>query len=96
MLRLGCVFALLLSLPASAQSVNCDKRDRVVAKLTLLGEVQSGLGLSKGGQVFEIWTSATSGTWTIVLSHSNGLSCIMSYGNNWIGVEEAGLQGKPT
>ncbi len=83
MLRLAGIFALLLSLPASAQTVSCAERAKVVAKLTLLGEVQSGMGLSNKGQVFEIWTSEDTGTWTIVLSHSTGLSCIMSYGNAW-------------
>ncbi len=83
MLRLTCGLALLLSLPASAQSVSCDQRERVVAKLTGLGETQTGMGLSDKGQIYEIWASDQTGTWTIVLSDSSGLSCILSYGRDW-------------
>lgn len=98
MKRLACVFAMLLSLPASAQTVSCADRDSVVARLTGLGEAQSGLGLSTKGQVFEIWASPDTGTWTIVLSHSTGLSCIMSYGSGWTGLspDMAALPGAPT
>ena len=93
MKRLACIFAVLLSLPASAQTVNCADRNTLVAKLTMLGEAQSGIGLSARGQVFEIWTSERTGTWTIVLSQSSGVSCIMSYGHNWAGAtaQVAGL-----
>ena len=98
MLRLTSVLVMLLSLPASAQSVSCDQRERVVAKLTGLGETQAGMGLSTKGQVFEIWSSNRTGTWTIVLSHSTGLSCIMSYGQSWTGqgAETASMPGEPT
>ncbi len=83
MLRLTCGLALLLSLPASAQTVSCDQRERVVAKLTGLGESQTGMGLSDKGQIYEVWASDQTGTWTIVLSDSSGLSCILSYGRDW-------------
>ena len=98
MKRLACVFTLLLSVPASAQSISCADRESVVARLTGLGEAQSGLGLATKGQVFEIWAAPEVGTWTIVLSHSNGLSCIMAYGSGWTGLtpQMAALPDAPT
>ncbi|MDJ0824714.1 MAG: hypothetical protein QNJ16_04355 [Rhodobacter sp.] len=98
MLRLVLPFAMLLSLPASAQTVSCADRAKVVARLSGLGETQAGMGLSTKGQVFEIWTSNRTGTWTIVLSDSSGLSCIMSYGESWTGQDAAtvSLPGEPT
>lgn len=94
MLRAACLPLALLAAPAAADGVACDQRARVVAKLTGLGEAQIGAGLTETGQVFEIWTSPRTGTWTIVLSDSKGLSCILSYGRDWTG--GAGLQGDPT
>ena len=83
MKRLVLASALVLGLPANAQAVSCTARDALVANLTRLGEAQSGYGLSRGGQILEIWTSAEKGTWTIVLSRTDGIACIMSYGDAW-------------
>jgi hypothetical protein len=68
---------------ASAQ-VACGSRDAVVAKLSeKYGEVRRGGGISSPTEVFEIWASATTGSWTILKTTPNGLSCIMAVGNGW-------------
>jgi len=86
MKSLAVALAALLSLPANAQTVSCATRDAVVDKLTRLGEAQAGLGLNGSGQIMEIWASRNTGTWTIVMSWSDGRSCIMSYGESWTGL----------
>ena len=87
MKRLIFAGALVLGLPAHAQTASCTARDTLVANLTRLGESQSGIGLSRGGQVLEIWTSSKTGSWTVVLTRSDGIACIMSYGESWIAPE---------
>jgi hypothetical protein len=74
---------------ATAQ-VACGSRDAVVAKLgEKYGEVRRGGGLSSPTEVFEIWASEATGSWTILRTTPNGLSCIMAVGNGW--QDDAGI-----
>jgi hypothetical protein len=74
----------LMSLPAHAQMQNCAPRDVVIERLaSKYGEVFSGGGMQSGTAVFEVWTSAEDGTWTILMTHANGRSCVMAAGTNW-------------
>lgn len=62
----------------------CADREIVVEKLTgSYGEVFAGGGLQNANSVFEVWMSAEKGTWTILMTRSNGVSCIMASGTNW-------------
>jgi hypothetical protein len=86
---------LLLTGPAVAQT--CALRPDVIAKLTdTYGETMRFGGLQKttGGQaVLEVWASPETGTYTVLLSHANGLSCIMAVGTDFF---EAIPADKPT
>ncbi len=86
--------ASLMSLSASlaAQTPNCAPREAVTQKLTGVGEAQAGIGLAKQGTLIEIWTSDATGTWTVVMTFTNGMSCIMSFGENWIEPVRASYQ----
>jgi len=47
------------------------------------GEQVIGLGLAgEGRQVIEVLVSEA-GTWTVLVTQTNGLSCIASAGDNW-------------
>ena len=47
------------------------------------GETAKGLGLGNRGQsVIELFVSET-GSWTILITRTNGLSCIAASGENW-------------
>lgn len=47
------------------------------------GEHKIGIGIGPTGKVvFELFTSE-SGTWTMLATTTNGLSCIVASGNNW-------------
>jgi hypothetical protein len=76
---------LLLTGPAFAQ--NCAPRPDVIAKLAdTYGETLQfgGLQTTRGGQaVLEVWVSDETGTYTVLLSHANGLSCIMAVGTDF-------------
>ena len=66
-----------------AQS-NCANRDIVVDKLAVkYGEAFAGGGLQSTQQIFEVWYSPEKGTWTILMTRADGVSCIMASGTNW-------------
>lgn len=72
-------------LPAAVEAqTNCAARDMVVEKLeTGYGESFAGGGLQNATSVFEVWFSEEKGTWTILMTRADGLSCIMASGTNW-------------
>ncbi len=68
---------------AQAQMV-CGTRNSVVAKLgDKYGEVRRGGGLAGPTAIFEIWASEATGSWTILKTTPNGLTCIMAVGDGW-------------
>ena len=88
-------------LAAAAQAASCDDRAKITAKLDeKYGETQRGMGLSgqtrqeDGGvwkrkrfSIFEVWASEATGTWTILETTPNGVTCIVAVGDNWIDSE---------
>jgi hypothetical protein len=61
----------------------CGKRDDVVRMLReQFGETPIAHGLSDSGAVAEVFTSS-SGTWTIVATAPNGLTCMVGAGQSW-------------
>lgn len=75
--------AAVLATPAGAQMA-CGERDAIVAKLGKdYGEVRRGGGLAGAAAVFELWASETTGTWTILRTGTDGVSCVMAVGDGW-------------
>ena len=73
---------------------NCAVRDVVVDKLSLkYGEAFAGGGLQTTQQIFEVWFSQEKGTWTILMTRADGVSCIMASGTNW---RDGVLTNQPT
>ena len=69
--------------PLLAQ-VNCAERDAVVDRLeTGYGETFAGGGLQSSSQIIEVWASEDQGTWTILMTRPDGMSCIMASGTDW-------------
>ena len=84
-MRTLAIIALVLALatPAEAQMA-CGARDAVVAKLgQVYGEVRRGGGLAGPTAMFELWVSEATGTWTILMTTPDGLSCVMVVGDGW-------------
>lgn len=68
--------------PVGAQAL-CGQRDKMVAGLeTRYAEVPVAMGLASTGAVVEVFASGA-GTWTIVMTHPNGLSCLLVAGEGW-------------
>lgn len=72
---------------AEAQSSNCAERGQVIKKLQeSYGEELAfgGLQKTRGGQaVMEVWTSKQTGSYTVLITHANGISCIVSVGTDF-------------
>lgn len=81
--------AMVLVSPAVADERTCAPREEIVKLLTdRYGEVPSGRGLSESGDAaFEMFRSRT-GTWTITMTTTNGLTCVMAAGKDWRDREE--------
>jgi len=76
-------FIVFYSSPAPAQSI-CSPRDDAIAQLgRKYGEVPRAIGLADGGHVVEVLTSDRGGTWTIIVTLPNGVSCLVAAGENW-------------
>jgi len=76
--------ALVLSAAVAHAQANCAKREIVVEKLGAdYGEKFGGGGLQNASRVFEVWFSEEAGTWTILMTRADGVSCIMASGTNW-------------
>lgn len=73
---------------AGAARARCLPHEEAIARLQRdYGETAQGLGLgSRGRSVTELFTSKT-GSWTILITRANGLSCIAASGENWTPTE---------
>ncbi len=76
----------------------CGTRDSVVEKMgEKYGETRRGGGLAGPTAIFEIWASEATGSWTILKTTPNGLTCIMAVGDGWVDEPpvEPALPGPP-
>ena len=70
--------------PGLAQQNACAARDSVTDKLRVqFEEQQTGLGLQSPTKLVELWTAPDSGSWTILLTLPNGISCVLATGQYW-------------
>ncbi len=69
---------------AQAQAPNCAQRAVVVERLQdRFGETRQSIGLGRNNAVVEIFASAATGTWTILVTMPNGMSCLVASGESW-------------
>lgn len=90
------IFAFILTAlqfiqPAHSQ-VMCAERSTVVKNLEkTYSEAPVSIGLASNGSVIEILASP-SGSFTIILTQPNGMSCVMAAGESWENIPKR-LQG---
>ena len=78
----------LLCLPAAAQQLCLPHAEAISRLQQYHGETAKGLGLGhRGASVIEVFTNATTGSWTILVTRTNGLSCIAASGEDWTTLE---------
>ncbi len=62
----------------------CAERALVVQKLhDRFGETLKSLGLHQDDAVVEIYSSEKTGTWTILMTRPDGMSCLLAAGQRW-------------
>lgn len=84
----------LIGVAVMAQEATCHPRDGIVTQLQdRYGEAQQGAGLTQAGRVVEIWANPETGTWTILVTRPNGVSCAVAAGEAWL--EDVASIGRP-
>lgn len=67
--------------PAAAQGQACGPRDVVISRLAeTYGETRHSIGLGSNNAVMELFASDETGTWTITVTSTNGVTCLVASG----------------
>ena len=79
------VFGMLATAPPAAHAQrSCGDRKSMVEQLSrTYGEARKGAGLVGQTAFFEVWASDVTGTWTILKTSPNGMTCLIASGKNW-------------
>lgn len=91
--------ALLVGLFAAAgpaQAMQCAPRTAMIEGLQAdYKESLTAGGLQSENIMMEVWASEETGTFTVILTTSSGVSCIVAAGTNWFRyeAEPAGVSG---
>lgn len=73
---------------AYAQQSQCGFRGDVVESLeNKYGETRRSVGLARNNGVVEVYASDDTGTWTIVITMPNGMTCLVAAGDAFEPVE---------
>ncbi len=81
--------ALAFAGAAQAQSAVCADRDSIVARLaTEYGETRQAIGLASSSQVMEVFASEETGSWTITVTRTDGMTCLVAAGQNYEALDE--------
>lgn len=93
------VLALIIGSVASAATAQhsfCGNREEIVRTLEQkYGEKRRGMGLQNAQTVLEIFASDTTGTWTLVVSRTDGSACAVAAGQAWRSDATAALPDSP-
>ena len=73
--------AAALAAPAGAENQACAPREKVVERLAdKYGETRVSMGLGSNNAVMEMFASDETGTWTITVTMTNGMTCLVASG----------------
>ena len=80
-----CATALLCALaaPALAQEICADRADLLDSLSQDYQETPSAMGMSNNGNVIEVFTGRDGKTWTILVTRTDGQSCVVAAGELW-------------
>ena len=78
------VVSLSLALAGAGQAAVCMPHEAAVANLEQkFGEQVAGIGLAGRGKSMVELFIGNSGSWTILVTRTNGMSCVASSGEDW-------------
>lgn len=73
----------------AAQTMSCAERELVIERLqTKYGETRQSMGLGNNNGIVEVFASDETGTWTILVTLPNGMSCLIASGQSWEQIAE--------
>ncbi|WP_424943623.1 hypothetical protein [Aliiroseovarius crassostreae] len=73
-------------IPMAHAMPSCAPRTDLVEKLSVhYSEGLVGGGLQNQKELLEVWSSPETGSFTILVTNANGVSCIVAAGKNWHG-----------
>jgi len=77
----------LSAMPAQAQ-MKCDLRDNAITQLeTQFDEHVIGRGLTKNGQAMVEVLVSDAGSWSVIVTDTNGRTCLMATGEDWSAIQ---------
>lgn len=77
--------AAALAPPLAAQTPSCMPREVLTETLAdTYSERLAGAGLQGPTQLLEVWTSPSTGSFTVFVTRPDGWSCVMATGTDWI------------
>jgi hypothetical protein len=86
--------AILGPAPAAAQSL-CGAREAVIDMLgARYGETVRSIGLAGRDRIVEVFASEETGSWTILVTNTDGVACLVASGQHYEQVV-AGPEGEP-
>ncbi len=86
LVRVATALSLFAATPSAGAegSQACAERSSVVQKLEeKFGETLRSLGLHRDDGVVEIYSSEETGTWTILMTRPDGMTCLLAAGQRW-------------
>lgn len=79
--------------PAAHAQTNCAPRDVLIERLEeRYSERLTGGGLQNANTLLEVWASDKTGSFTVLMSRADGISCIVASGQSWSSVVEASVE----
>ena len=82
----------LVSQGAVAQGL-CDRREYVIDRLAEnFRETPVAIGITTEGSLVEVLTDAQGESWTIIVTSSQGLSCLLLSGEGWKKLHQIALE----
>ena len=67
----------------------CNTRAAIIADLKDgYSEQPTALGVTSAGTVMELWTAPGGNTWTLVVTMTNGDSCVVGAGDGWTDIQK--------
>lgn len=98
-MRILAAVLLVFAFTSAAVAQNCAARETIIADLRndyseelAFGGIRSVRGVLA---VMEVWVSRETGTYTVLLSHANGISCVLFVGTGFFEVFQE-IDGDPT
>ncbi len=92
-LTLGAGFALLASTAMAQAQPQCNQRDNVLELLAKkYKETPIAAGVTNTGGLVEVLTDHKSGTWTIIVTTPQGMSCLVAAGEGWRNMVQVSLE----